>query len=79
MVTSAASCRTQKYRPVTIVAETHADDSESIAWKNRDRYEQDLINLGWTLALEDHPAGPEQNTRATLGAKVDALMLDTQK
>ena len=54
-------------------------ETETIAWKTRDRYEQDLVTLGWTLALEDHPGGPEKDARAALGAKVDALVLDNQK
>ena len=52
---------------------------ETIAWKTRNRYEQDLVTLGWTLALEDHPAGPEKDARAAFGAKVDTLVLDIQK
>ena len=54
-------------------------ESITTAWKTRDRYEQDLVMLGWTLALEDHPAGPEKDARAALGAKVDMLVLDIQK
>ena len=65
------------YKAHVIAAGMH--ETETIAWKTRDRYEQDLVTLGWTLALEDHPAGPEKDARAALGAKVDTLVLDIQK
>ena len=65
------------YKAHVIAAGMH--ETETIAWKTRNRYEQDLVTLGWTLALEDHPAGPEKDARAALGAKVDTLVLDIQK
>ena len=66
-----------EYKAHVIAADMH--ESITTAWKTRDRYEQDLVTLGWTLALEDHPAGPEKDARAALGAKIDILVLDIQK
>ncbi|KAI0280740.1 hypothetical protein BC826DRAFT_975107, partial [Russula brevipes] len=68
-----------QYKEHAIAAETH--DPDTIAWKTRDRYEQDLVTLGWILALENpnFPEGPEKDARAALGAKIDALMIDVQK
>ncbi|KAH9964922.1 hypothetical protein BC827DRAFT_1265612 [Russula dissimulans] len=62
-----------KYKDHCLIAEAFAEDKKSLAWKNCDKFERDLIHLGWTMALEASPACSEQAMKAALGSYIAAL------
>jgi hypothetical protein len=68
-----------KYKEHCIATEALAQDLESEAWRNRDNYKRDLIQLGWTLAFEDYPPDSKQDSRVVLGTKNDKLTCSVQK
>ena len=73
-VTHVRSCDVcAKYKEHCIIAEALAQDTGTVAWKNRDKFERDLVCLGWTLALKASPGHSEQATRMALGKYIDAL------
>jgi hypothetical protein len=62
-----------RYKEHCLVAEALADEQESSAWKNHDRYKRDLIHLGWTLAHEGGTIPPPEANLLTLSAFNEAL------
>jgi hypothetical protein len=62
-----------RFKEHCLVVEAPRDDEESSAWKTRDKYEQDLIHLGWTLAHEGGQVPPNKANLMMLSALNEAL------
>jgi hypothetical protein len=61
------------YKEHIIVAGVLGNSKSSLAWETRNKYEQDMIRLGWTMAHEGKNVPHNEATAATLGAYNEAL------
>lgn len=76
-VTHIRGCETcATYKTHCLLAELMAPDTGTIAWKNRAKYEADLIRLGKALAMEMNPEQADQSARLTLGPYISSLERD---